>query len=294
MSIDRLRAHYGFSRMPFGKDLAPGMLHAHGAHAEAVARISWCISEQAIGVISGECGAGKTVAARAAVAGLDASRHTVLYLGTPGVGLRGIYGLIVTALGGTPRFHHAALIPQAQELLAAESSERGKQVVLIIDEAHLLDAESLEGVRCLIEHGDGPDRPVLPAVARPAHAASPAAARPVRGAGSADRGPLRDPRPGRDGDTRATCSTTWRSRAAPTRCSPTTRSALIHEVSRGLPAAGQQPRRRLADRRVRRQEGDRRRVRRPRRGRRGLRRMTGVPCRCSTSRRRRPASRAAR
>jgi len=153
MSIDRLRSHYGFSRMPFGKDLTPGMLHAHGAHAEAVARISWCISEQAIGVISGECGAGKTVAARAAVAALDASRHTVLYLGTPGVGLRGIYGLIVTALGGSPRFHHAALIPQAQELLAAEASERGKHVVLIIDEAHLLDAESLEGVRCLSNLG---------------------------------------------------------------------------------------------------------------------------------------------
>ena len=153
MSIDRLRAHYGFSRMPFGKDLAPGMLHAHGAHGEALARIGWCISEQAIGVVSGECGAGKTVAARAAVAALDASRHTVLYLGTPGVGLRGIYGLIVTALGATPRFHHAALIPQAQELLAAESSERGKRVVLIIDEAHLLDAESLEGVRCLSNMG---------------------------------------------------------------------------------------------------------------------------------------------
>jgi type II secretory pathway predicted ATPase ExeA len=153
VSIDRLRAHYGFSRIPFGKDLAPGMLHAHGAHGEAVARIGWCISEQAIGVVSGECGAGKTVAARAAVAALDASRHTVLYLGTPGVGLRGIYGLIVTALGATPRFHHAALIPQAQELLAAEASERGKQVVLIIDEAHLLDAESLEGVRCLSNLG---------------------------------------------------------------------------------------------------------------------------------------------
>ena len=81
MSIDRLRAHYGFSRMPFGKDLAPGMLHAHRAHAEAVARISWCITEQAIGVISGECGAGKTVAARAAVATLDASRHTILCVG---------------------------------------------------------------------------------------------------------------------------------------------------------------------------------------------------------------------
>ncbi len=133
MSIDRLRAHYGFTRMPFGKDLAPGMLHGHRAHQEAVARISWCVAEQAIGVITGECGAGKTVAARAAIANLDASRHTVLYLGTPGVGLRGIYTTIVTGLSGAPRFHNASLIPQAQDLLATETAERGKQVVLIID-----------------------------------------------------------------------------------------------------------------------------------------------------------------
>jgi type II secretory pathway predicted ATPase ExeA len=149
MSIDRLRAHYGFSMMPFGKDLAPNMLHGHRAHQEALARIAWCVTERQIGVISGECGAGKTVAARAAVASLDRSRHTILYLGTPGVGLRGLYALIVTGLGGTPRFHAASLIPQAQELLAAETQERSKQVVLIIDEAHLLDGESLEGLRCL-------------------------------------------------------------------------------------------------------------------------------------------------
>lgn len=149
MSIDRLRSHYGLSRVPFGKDLAAGMLHAHRAHQEAVARISWCISEQAIGVITGECGAGKTVAARAAVASLDASRHTILYLGTPGVGLRGIYCAIVTGLGATPKFYSASLIPQAQELLAAEAEERGKHVVFIVDEAHLLDGECLEGIRCL-------------------------------------------------------------------------------------------------------------------------------------------------
>ena len=74
-------------------------------------------------------------------------------LGTPGVGLRGIYGLIVTALGGTPSFHHAALIPQAQELLAAEYPSGASRIVLIIDEAQLLDAESLEGVRCLSNMG---------------------------------------------------------------------------------------------------------------------------------------------
>ncbi|MGA2166307.1 MAG: AAA family ATPase, partial [Solirubrobacteraceae bacterium] len=39
MSIDRLRAHFGFSKTPFSKDLAPGMLHQHRGHAEAVARV---------------------------------------------------------------------------------------------------------------------------------------------------------------------------------------------------------------------------------------------------------------
>ena len=58
MSIEKLQAHYGFTRMPFRRDLAPGMLHRHAAHAEAAARISWCISEHALGVITGEVGHG--------------------------------------------------------------------------------------------------------------------------------------------------------------------------------------------------------------------------------------------
>ena len=81
MTLDRLQAHYGFTRMPFGRALAPGMLHRHTAHAEAVARISWCITERALGVVTGEVGAGKTVAVRAAIAALDTSRHTTIYLG---------------------------------------------------------------------------------------------------------------------------------------------------------------------------------------------------------------------
>jgi type II secretory pathway predicted ATPase ExeA len=58
MSIQILQAHYGFTRMPFGRDLAPQMLHRSASHNEAVARIGWCITEQALGVITGEVGLG--------------------------------------------------------------------------------------------------------------------------------------------------------------------------------------------------------------------------------------------
>jgi type II secretory pathway predicted ATPase ExeA len=65
------------------------------------------------------------------------------------IGARGIYTQIVTALGATPRFYRATLIPQATDLLAAERSERGKTVVVILDEAHLLSVEQLEELRML-------------------------------------------------------------------------------------------------------------------------------------------------
>jgi type II secretory pathway predicted ATPase ExeA len=147
--IEKLKSHYGFTKTPFGKGLAPQMLHRHSAHAEAVARIGWCVTERALGVVTGEVGAGKTVAVRAALTSLDTSRHTVIYLGNPAVGGRGLYAGIVSALGGVPRFHKAALIPQTAELLAAEEHERGRTAVLILDEAHLLDADQLEELRLM-------------------------------------------------------------------------------------------------------------------------------------------------
>src|SRR5512144_1110085 len=116
------------------------MLHRHRAHAEAVARIGYLVAESALGVLTGEVGAGKTVAVRAALAGLDPVRHTVIYCANPTIGARGLYGAVVTALGGTPRFHTAALIDQAADALVAETAERGRCVVLVIDEAHLLDS----------------------------------------------------------------------------------------------------------------------------------------------------------
>ena len=149
MTLDRLQSHYGFTRTPFGRALAPGMLHRHASHAEAVARITWSVTERALAVVTGEVGAGKTVAVRAALAGLDPSRHTTIYLGNPAVGGGGLYAGIITALGGTPKFHKATLIPQTAELLAAEEHERGRTVVLILDEAHLLTGDQLEELRLL-------------------------------------------------------------------------------------------------------------------------------------------------
>ena len=128
-----MQTYFGFTRMPFGRNLAPGMLHQHRSHAEAVARITWCIEQHHIGVITGEVGAGKTVAIRAATAALDASRHVTIYLANPVVGVRGILHHIVAALGGVPSFYTSSLVAQAADALAGEQAERGRTPVLVID-----------------------------------------------------------------------------------------------------------------------------------------------------------------
>ena len=62
----------------------------------------------------------------------------------PGCGRRlapwgsGLYAALVSGLGGVPRFHTAALIAQTVDHLAAEKHERGRAVVVAVDEAHLL------------------------------------------------------------------------------------------------------------------------------------------------------------
>jgi type II secretory pathway predicted ATPase ExeA len=149
MSLDRLQPYYGFTRLPFTRRIAPSQLFRSAGHQEAASRIAFLIESEALGVVTGEVGMGKTVACRAAVAALDASRHTVIYLANPAVGARGLYQAIVAHLGGEPRFHKSVLIPQAQELIARERLERGKRVVIIVDEAHLLDASQLEELRLL-------------------------------------------------------------------------------------------------------------------------------------------------
>ncbi|MGW3985074.1 ExeA family protein [Streptomyces mirabilis] len=147
--IDRVQGYFGFTRVPFGRNLAPSMLHQHHSHREAAARIAGCINNRAIG----EVGSGKTVVLKGAVASLDPARFTVIYHPTPEVGLRGLYNRIVTSLGDTPKFHLAALAAQASTALAAEVDERGRTTpAVVIDESHLLDHGELDAIRMLTNY----------------------------------------------------------------------------------------------------------------------------------------------
>jgi type II secretory pathway predicted ATPase ExeA len=142
-------AHFGFTRTPFTKTIPVDALHSRDGHAEAVARIQHTITEAGLCLLVGEVGVGKTAAVRAATARLDPTRHLTIYVPNPSFGTRGLYSTIVAHLGHRPSHFKADLVHQTQTLLAAEWAERRRRVIVIIDEAHLLDPAQLEELRLL-------------------------------------------------------------------------------------------------------------------------------------------------
>lgn len=141
-------SYYGLTKAPFAKDISPSELFSHDQHAEVLARLSYAVREKAIAILTGEVGSGKSVALRALSCSLDGSRHTVVYFFGL-AGLRGFYSELVTSLGGIPRFLKAHLIAQARDLIATETTERRKNLIVIIDEAHVLEPGVLDEIRLL-------------------------------------------------------------------------------------------------------------------------------------------------
>ena len=70
--------HFGFTKLPFSKNLSAKDLLDRASHQEAVARMRFCIAEALLGVITGEVGVGKTVAVRAAISQLDQAAHHII------------------------------------------------------------------------------------------------------------------------------------------------------------------------------------------------------------------------
>ncbi len=142
-------AHFGFTTTPFTKTIPTANLYQRDGHAEAVARITHTIAEAGLCLICGEVGVGKTAAVREATNKLDPTRHLVIYIADPTFGPRGLHTTIVRNLGHKPRFHKADLISQTAELLTAEYDERHRRVIVIIDDAQLLEPAQLETIRLM-------------------------------------------------------------------------------------------------------------------------------------------------
>lgn len=141
---------YGFARIPFSKDIPAQDILATPGQAELSARLSYLVSEQGIGLVTGEIGSGKSTAVRSFVASLDPNRHLVIYLSNPTLGMSGLYRDILLALGHEPLFSKPKMVTRIRSAFDDLIRTKQRYPLLIIDEAHLLPSFAFEQFRLLL------------------------------------------------------------------------------------------------------------------------------------------------
>jgi len=159
---------YGFTRVPFCKDIPPSDLFPAEGQNELCARLDYLTQQRGMGLLTGETGCGKSTALRRFTASLDSNRFFVIYLANPLLGLTGLYRDLLSALGHEPPFSRPKMVSRIRLALDDLLTNKHRTPFLILDEAHLLPDDVFEQLRMLLStHMDSQSLAALLLVGQP-------------------------------------------------------------------------------------------------------------------------------
>jgi type II secretory pathway predicted ATPase ExeA len=133
---------------PFSKRVDIDEVFKHQQVNELQEIIRAAIAQCSMVLVSGPPGVGKTTGVRCVTDELQANKFTVIYLGQDQHGVN-LLSRFSEALGLPSKRFRQHLVLQLSHWLASNVSDNGKAVILIVDEAHLLDDQTLEELRLL-------------------------------------------------------------------------------------------------------------------------------------------------
>lgn len=146
------RRHFGLTRHPFDKDLAPDDLFETASLAELTIRLKHLLDMRGIGLVTGDSGSGKTTACRRLVASLNTGLYRVLYISLTTGNVMDLYKTIAWELGLPTERNRAALFKHIRAEVSRLCAENRLRPVLIVDEAHHLRTDILEDIRLLTNY----------------------------------------------------------------------------------------------------------------------------------------------
>lgn len=144
-----LLAWFGFKHYPFDKEIKTADIVDTPVLKETLARLQYMKRRGGIMLLTGDPGVGKTIATRRFADTLNDNLFNVIYTPLSTLNRSDILRHINALLGLQNRFSKSANYQQIQKELLDCREQRGRTVVIVIDEAHLLKQGPLEEIRLL-------------------------------------------------------------------------------------------------------------------------------------------------
>ena len=146
------KAFYEMQHTPFTRDIPPEKLYESPAMADAIGRLAYAADRQLFAVVTADAGCGKSTLIRRFVTTLSQEEYIFLYLSDSKLTPRWFYKGLLDQLGIESKFYRGDAKRQLQKEVEIIRGVQKKKVVCILDEAHLLEKESIEEFRFLLNY----------------------------------------------------------------------------------------------------------------------------------------------
>lgn len=137
---------------PFVRNIPEDRLFESKAFLETLGRLSYVADRQMFAVVTSDPGCGKSTLIRRFYADLPKEEYIMLYLSDSKLTPRWFYKGMLDQLGLEARFYRGDSKRQLQQQLEIIRGVQHKKVVCVLDEAHLLEKETLEEFRFLLNY----------------------------------------------------------------------------------------------------------------------------------------------
>lgn len=149
--------HFGMKTAPFHEQPPLDAILLDERFERARARLDHFRENGRLAILCGRTGVGKTTIVRSFLAAADARHYFPVHVKTSRVGASALLRLVVASLGERPARGRERLFAQ----LIEKATSLSRTVLLVIDDAHLLDPAALHDLRLLSDSSRDDHRPLF-------------------------------------------------------------------------------------------------------------------------------------
>lgn len=143
---------FEMERTPFSRNLPADRLYKSAQIDDAIGRLKYAADRQLFAVVTAEPGCGKSTLIRLFAETLQKDKYLFLYLSDSKLTPRWFYAGLLDQMNLESRFYRGDSKRVLQKEIENVRTVQKKQVVCVLDEAHLLEKETLEEFRFMLNY----------------------------------------------------------------------------------------------------------------------------------------------